>query len=70
MGWTRARRYANHRGGRKYDKRTGKLLPRVENRDKAAAAAIFYERYVMAREHPTYVRMKEKHRAEYESRQR
>jgi hypothetical protein len=68
MGWTRARRYANHRGGGKYDKRTGKLLPRTEDQEKAAAAAIFYERYVAAREHPTYARMKEKHRAEYESR--
>ncbi|MEJ7592859.1 MAG: DUF4385 domain-containing protein [Planctomycetaceae bacterium] len=27
MGWTRARRYANHKGGRKYDKATGKELP-------------------------------------------
>src|SRR5919107_83826 len=23
MGWPRARRYANHKGGRKYDKQTG-----------------------------------------------
>ena len=26
MGWTRARRYANHEGGRKYDKKTGEEL--------------------------------------------
>ena len=31
MGWTRARRYANHKGGRKYDKKTGKQLPRTED---------------------------------------
>ena len=45
MGWTRARRYANHKGGRKYDKATGAELPRTEDAEKAAAAAIFYERY-------------------------
>src|SRR5687767_7837957 len=27
MGWTRARRYANHKGGRKYDAESGELLP-------------------------------------------
>ena len=31
MGWTRARRYANHKGGRKYDKKTGEQLPRSED---------------------------------------
>src|SRR6187397_2829345 len=35
MGWTRARRYANHKGGRKYDKRTGEELPRTEDKEKA-----------------------------------
>ena len=67
MGWTRARRYANHKGGRKYDKTTGAELPRTEDAEKAAAAAVFYERYVAAREHPDYVRQKERHRAEHES---
>jgi hypothetical protein len=28
MGWTRAQRYANHKGGRKYDSTTGDELPR------------------------------------------
>jgi hypothetical protein len=42
MGWTRARRYANHKGGRKYDKRTGEELPRAEDPEKAAAAAVFH----------------------------
>lgn len=66
MGWTRARRYANHKGGRKYDKKTGKELPRTEDPVKAAAAAIFYERYVAAREHPPYVQMKKRHRERHE----
>jgi hypothetical protein len=39
MGWTRARRYANHKGGRKYDQQTGAELPRTEDTEKAAAAA-------------------------------
>ncbi len=66
MGWTRARRYANHRGGRKYDKETGAELPRAEDAEKAAAAVIFYERYVAARQHPEYLRLKREHRENYE----
>lgn len=66
MGWTRARRYANHAGGRKYDSQTGELLPRTEDAEKAAAAAIFYERYVAAREHPEYVRQKLQHQTKHE----
>ncbi len=31
MGWTRARRYANHRGSRKYNKKTGDELSRAED---------------------------------------
>ena len=67
MGWTRARRYANHKGGRKYDKKTGEPLPRTEDAEKAAAAAIFYERYVAARQHDEYVRLKKLHQERYES---
>lgn len=66
MGWTRARRYVNHKGGRKYDKKSGEELPRTENVAKAKAAAIFYERYVTARQHPDYVRLKKKHLEQYE----
>lgn len=66
MGWTRARRYANHRGGRKYEKSSGRLLPRIEDDEKARAAAIFYERYVAAREHRKYVRLKKRHQERYE----
>src|SRR6478609_1593630 len=67
MGWTRARRYANHTGGRKYDKRTGKELPRMEDPEKAAAAAVFYGRYAAARQHPQYVRQKKLHKEKYET---
>jgi hypothetical protein len=60
MGWTRARRYANHRGGRKYDEE-GNELPRTVDQEKAAAAAVFYERYVKAREDPKYRRLRMQH---------
>lgn len=69
MGWTRARRYANHKGGRKYDTKTGTELPRTEDTEKAAAAAIFYERYVAAREHSQYLKQKQLHRERHERKQ-
>ena len=59
--------YANHKGGRKYDKKTGDELPRTEDKKKAAAAAVFYERCVTARQNAEYVGQKklrqEKHEA-------
>lgn len=66
MGWTRARRYANHRGGRKYDRKTGEELPRTDDAEKAAAAAVFYERYVAARQDAEYVRQKKEHQERHE----
>jgi hypothetical protein len=57
MGWTRARRYANHKTGRKYDDNR-----RVRALDadplKAEAAAIFKATYDRARKNPTYVRLR------------
>ena len=46
MGFTRARRYANHSSGRKYDKMSGKI--KLQDHDwrtntKAKSAAIFKE---------------------------
>ncbi len=79
MGWTRARRYANHKGGKKYDglvpdDKKGQsgahgraLLPRAEDPVKAAAAAIFYEKYVEAIEDPEYLRQRARHVTKYES---
>lgn len=66
MGWTRARRYANHKGGRKYHKLTGHQLPRQEDKEKAESASIFYERYTAARQHPTYLALKRAHRKRFE----
>ena len=41
-------------------------MPRTEDAEKAAAAAVFYERYVAARQHPGYLRLKESHREQHE----
>jgi hypothetical protein len=68
MGWTRATRYANHKGGRKYDTKTCVELPRTEDAEKAAAAAVFYEKYATARQQAEYVRLKQRHQEQYESR--
>jgi hypothetical protein len=65
MGWTRARRYANRKSGRKYDLKTKTVLPRNEDPQKAAAAAIFYKRYVQARENHRYLKLKAAHREKY-----
>ena len=59
MGWTRARRYANHRSGRKYDK-NGNIKPQEDDHwicDKAESARIFKRVYDTARNNPTYKRM-------------
>jgi hypothetical protein len=45
MGFTRARRYANHPSGRKYDRTTGDALPQAvdwQTNDKAESARIFH----------------------------
>lgn len=61
MGYTRARRYANHRGGRKYEKGTRREKPRELDSEKAAAAEIFRERWQKARENALYLRLRALH---------
>ena len=61
MGYTRARRYANHRSGKKYDE-NGRILPQEPDAldgEKARAARVFYEKYVQAREDEHYKRRRE-----------
>ncbi len=60
MGYTRARRYANYKGGRKYDKANDyALLERGTGEDeKAKAAAIFYERWKAVEGNELYRRLK------------
>jgi hypothetical protein len=65
MGFTRARRYANHRSGRKWLPGRKEILPSDVDPVKAESAAIFYEMYVRAREAPVYRRMKAEHLDRY-----
>lgn len=60
MGYTRARRYANYKGGKKYDKDNGyaALERGTGEQEKAEAAAIFYERWKEAEANATYAEMK------------
>lgn len=73
MGYTRARRYANHKGGKKYDgpvPQNKKGLSGVHGRDelprhqedpvKAAAAKIFKQKWDDAKAHPMYIIQKQK----------
>ena len=64
MGFTRARRYANHKSGRKYDA-DGQELPRVEDPIKAESAQIFYAHYQQAKDDPEYQRLKREHQQKY-----
>jgi hypothetical protein len=64
MGYTRSRRYANHRSGRKYDSVTGEVLPQEadwQTNAKAESARIFYAYYVNAKEDAVYQRAKQQH---------
>jgi hypothetical protein len=80
MGFTRSRRYANHKSGRKYARnpqleptaeaekvaRKKLLLPQEVDPIKAASAEIFREKYQRALEHPDYQRLMQRHREQYE----
>jgi hypothetical protein len=65
MGFTRARRYANHKSGRKWSPDRSEVLPRDVDPVKAESAAIFYDVYVRAREDPEYRRMTAEHLERY-----
>jgi hypothetical protein len=60
MGYTRARRYANYKGGRKYDKEHNYALNQKGTGDveKAESALLFYEKWQEAERNPTYARQK------------
>lgn len=60
MGYTRARRYANYKGGRKYDKAADyKALERgTGDPEKAVSAAIFREAWRKAEAEPRYTAQK------------
>ena len=64
MGFTRARRYANHRDGKKYAA-DGSVLPQEPDAlicEKADSARVFYRCWKQARENEKYLSMKEAHK--------
>lgn len=77
MGYTRSRRYANHRTGQKYDgpvpdDKKGQSgahgrqqLPRDEDPVKAESARIFYAKYLEAREDEKYKQLKKEWQHKY-----
>jgi len=60
MGFTRARRYYNYKGGKKYDKSQNyDTLPKgTGDPEKALAAEIFYEKWRLAEANDQYARLK------------
>jgi len=78
MGYTRSRRYANHKSGKKYegpvpDDKKGQSgahgreqLPRIEDAIKAESAAIFYEVWQKAKNDKTYQKMLKQHKELYQ----
>ena len=68
MGMTRAKRYANHKGGRKYNKATGKELAKddeFEGRaEKLESSMIFKEVWEKAKSHDGYQAKKERFQKE------
>ncbi len=79
MGYTRSRRYANHKSGRKYknnpQKQTSKeaqikaredILPNEVDPVKAESAAIFKEKWIQAKINNKYLQLLAKHKQMYE----
>lgn len=79
MGYTRSRRYANHKSGRKYktnpQKETSKeeqlqarkdILPNELDPIKAQSAAIFKEKWIQAKTNDKYLQLLAKHKQMYE----
>ncbi|WP_460925940.1 DUF4385 domain-containing protein [Pontibacter brevis] len=79
MGYTRSRRYANHKSGKKYegsvpDDKKGQSgahgreqLPLEPDPVKAASAAIFKEKWEQAKQNKEYQQMSQRFRAMYET---
>jgi len=80
MGYTRSRRYANHKSGRKYEKNPQKestkeaqlearknILPNEVDPVKAESAAIFKEKWMLAKTNDKYLQLLEKHKQLHEN---
>ncbi|SDJ80132.1 DUF4385 domain-containing protein [Salimicrobium halophilum] len=64
MGYTRSRRYANYKGGKKYDE-DGNVNDRDIDEEKAESARIFEEKWIKVREDEEYLQMKKEHQQNY-----
>lgn len=68
MGMTRAKRYANHKGGRKYDKVSGKELEKStghkDMKEKEEASCVFKQVWERCRAHEGYLAKKEEFQRE------
>lgn len=64
MGYTRSRRYANYKGGRKYDE-DGKVKERDIDEEKAKSAEIFEKKWIAVREDEEYLELKKEHQKKY-----
>ncbi len=62
MGFTRSRRYANHKSGRKYADDGKTVLPLDVDPIKAESASIFYGYYEKAKTDETYLQMRTAHK--------
>lgn len=66
MGFTRSRRYANYKGGQKYNPKDGSLNPRnTGDPQKGESATIFYKAWQEAEENTLYALLKEKWKNQY-----
>lgn len=66
MGFTRARRYTNYKGGRKYlPEKDGTFLKGSGDPTKAECASIYYRFWKKAESHPEYGAKKEYWKKEY-----
>ena len=68
MGYTRSRRYAKHRSGRKYASNGRDVLPQEEDQEKAESARIFHAAWQRVREDATYQAWKKSHQKAYRRR--
>lgn len=67
MGFTRARRYFNYKGGKKYDPSKGyeQLERGTGDPEKAKSAAVFYKKWKEAEAFPKYRKMKADWKKQY-----
>ena len=65
MGYTRSRRYANHKSGRKYLKDSKTILPIEADPIKAESAKIFYEVWQLVKIDPAYLMILDRHLHQY-----